>query len=101
MAGMTKQEVIDSLDDAINRDRRTLIPRVFVGALIHAKKYLEESEPVTRCKYCKWYDPLTSLCDNCGLPREEMFFCADGKRREFADQDTAQHGDQDVLTPAT
>ena len=34
-----------------------------------------------RCKNCKWYDERISICENCGLPREQTFFCADGKRR--------------------
>lgn len=34
-----------------------------------------------RCKNCKWYDEQISMCDNCGLPREQTFFCADGERR--------------------
>lgn len=34
-----------------------------------------------RCKDCKWYDERISMCDNCRLPREETFFCADGERR--------------------
>lgn len=32
-----------------------------------------------RCKDCKWYDERISMCDNCGLPREQTFFCADGE----------------------
>ncbi len=35
---------------------------------------------VVRCKDCKWYDERISMCDNCGLPREQTFFCADGER---------------------
>ncbi len=35
---------------------------------------------VVRCKDCKWYDERISMCDNCGLPREQTFFCADGRR---------------------
>lgn len=38
-------------------------------------------EELVRCKYCKWYDEQISMCDNCGLPREQTFFCADGKRK--------------------
>ena len=34
---------------------------------------------VVRCKDCKWYDERISLCDNCGLPREQTFFCKDGE----------------------
>ena len=41
---------------------------------------LKEQEAIVRCKYCKWYDERISMCDNCGLPREQTFFCADGKR---------------------
>lgn len=37
---------------------------------------------IVRCKDCKWYDERISMCDNCGLPREQTFFCADGKRKE-------------------
>ncbi len=36
---------------------------------------------VVRCKDCEWYDEQISMCENCGLPRERTFFCADGKRR--------------------
>ena len=36
---------------------------------------------VVRCIDCKWYDEQISMCNNCGLPREQTFFCADGKRR--------------------
>ena len=39
-------------------------------------------QPLIRCKDCKWYDEQISLCDNCGLPREQTFFCADGERLE-------------------
>lgn len=40
------------------------------------------AENVVRCKDCKWYDERISMCDNCGLPREQTFFCSDGKRKE-------------------
>ena len=35
---------------------------------------------VVRCKDCQWYDEQISMCYNCGLPREQTFFCADGKK---------------------
>lgn len=41
-------------------------------------------EPVReliRCRDCKWYAERISMCDNCGLPREQTFFCADGRRK--------------------
>ncbi|MBO7677196.1 MAG: hypothetical protein J6S49_06750 [Erysipelotrichaceae bacterium] len=47
---------------------------------IKAKETKEQPE-IVRCNDCKWYDERISLCDNCGLPREQTFFCADGKRR--------------------
>lgn len=37
---------------------------------------------VVRCKDCKWYDEKISICDNCHLPREQTFFCADGKHKQ-------------------
>ena len=42
----------------------------------------DQLKKIVRCKDCKWYDPRCSLCDNCGLPREQSFFCADGRRAE-------------------
>lgn len=37
---------------------------------------------IVRCKDCKWYAAPISRCDNCGLPREQTFFCADGRRKD-------------------
>lgn len=42
---------------------------------------LKKQPEIVRCKDCKWYDPEISLCYNCMLPRETLFFCADGERR--------------------
>ena len=52
-----------------------------------AQGYLRE---LIRCKDCRWYDERISLCDNCGLPREQTFFCADGKRRVENKDDNTQ-----------
>lgn len=42
----------------------------------------EKYEPYSAfCKDCEWYDERISLCDNCGLPREQTFFCADGRQK--------------------
>ena len=54
----------------------------FRQILRDALALLKGQETVVRCKDCKWYDERISLCDNCGLPREQTFFCADGKRKE-------------------
>lgn len=40
-----------------------------------------QGKEIVRCNDCKWYDERISLCNNCGLPREQTFFCKDGKRR--------------------
>lgn len=43
---------------------------------------VQNAPELIRCKDCKWYDERISMCDNCGLPREQTFFCADGKGGE-------------------
>ena len=53
-----------------------------INATNDAIALLKEQPEIVRCKDCKWYDERISLCDNCGLPREQMFFCADGRRKE-------------------
>ena len=37
---------------------------------------------IVRCKDCRRYDKEISFCNNCNLPREQTFFCADGKGGE-------------------
>jgi len=39
----------------------------------------DSERTLVQCKDCKWYDEQISMCDNCGLPREQTFFCADGE----------------------
>lgn len=39
-------------------------------------------QQLIRCKDCRWYDEKISFCDNCYLPREQTFFCADGKPKD-------------------
>lgn len=46
---------------------------------------ITNGQEVVRCKDCKWYDERFSICDDCGLPREQTFFCADGKRKNEDD----------------
>ena len=36
---------------------------------------------VVRCMDCKWYSPEMSWCNNLNSPKEQTFYCADGKRR--------------------
>jgi len=43
---------------------------------------IEYGQEIVRCRDCKWYDERISMCYNCGLPREQAFFCADGKKTE-------------------
>ena len=54
---------------------------VHIDALNDALTLLKEQPEIVRCKDCRWYDEKISFCDNCHLPREQTFFCADGKRR--------------------
>lgn len=38
-------------------------------------------DDIVRCKDCKWYSSETSWCNNLMSPKEQTFFCADGKKR--------------------
>ena len=60
------------------------ITKAFIMAMIKTKSVTPtvDAVPVVRCKDCEWYDERISMCDNCGLPREQTFFCADGKQKE-------------------
>lgn len=42
---------------------------------------LNRLSELVRCKDCRWYAAPISWCDNCRLPREQTFFCADGRRK--------------------
>lgn len=59
------------------------ITKALIMAMINTKSVAPtiDAVPVVRCKDCRWYDEKISFCDNCHLPREQTFFCADGKRR--------------------
>lgn len=59
----------------IFREEETTIP-------VKGKRLVICAELV-RCKDCKWYAAPISRCDNCGLPREQMFFCADGVAKDI------------------
>ena len=41
---MTTNETIDGLQEIINRNQKTILPRVHIGYLIHAAKYLKEQK---------------------------------------------------------
>lgn len=58
------------------------VPDRFGQELKPEKVNSEIKGELVRCKYCRWYDEQISMCNNCGLPREQTFFCADGKRKE-------------------
>lgn len=44
MKCMTTNETIDGLQEIIDRNQRTILPRVHIGYLIHAVKYLKEQK---------------------------------------------------------
>ena len=62
-----------------NKEPMTLIPKQLIRLMRDA---LNAQPEIVRWNDCKWYDEQISMCDNCGLPREQTFFCADGKRKE-------------------
>ena len=41
---MTINKTIDGLQEIIDRNQRTILPRVHIGYLIHAVKYLKEQK---------------------------------------------------------
>ncbi len=41
---MTANETIDGLQEIIDRNQKTILPRVHIGYLIHAVKYLKEQK---------------------------------------------------------
>ena len=41
---MTTNETIDGLQEIIDRNQKTILPRVHIGYLIHAVKYLKEQK---------------------------------------------------------
>ena len=64
------------------------VTSVICNSLIKdALELLKEQSQIVRCKDCKHRDPEDKKCD-CGhgirwqLPREDDWFCADGKRKE-------------------
>ena len=81
--------VIRMLEDKIAIAKNTNQNIIFVTlnvldeilALLKDFALLKEQPEIIQCKDCKWYDERISMCDNCGLPRERTFFCADGKHK--------------------
>ena len=63
-------------------DCNDLMKPMFVELAKDILALLKEQPKVVQCKNCKWYDERISMCNNCGLPREQTFFCADGKRKK-------------------
>lgn len=59
------------------------LTKAFIMAMLgsNAATPTIDAVPVVRCKDCKWYDKQISMCNNCALPREQTFFCGDGRRR--------------------
>lgn len=72
------------------------VPDGFGKTLKPEKANCKIKGELVRCKYCKWYDEQISMCDNCGLPREQTFFCADGERKS-ADEILMEEMDADPL----
>lgn len=87
---MNKNELLKEMEEAMDRyDLSCEIEKAHIGewqygvAMVPCDwvyEYVKQPE-IVRCKDCWWYDEKISFCDNCHLPREQTFFCADGKRR--------------------
>ena len=57
------------------------VPDEFGKTLKPWKANAEIKGELVRCKDCKWYSSDISWCSNSMFPREQTFFCADGRRR--------------------
>ena len=62
-------------------DKNELLKSLQYDREQYQKGYADRDLEIIRCKDCKYYDEPISMCNNCGLPREQSFFCADGQRR--------------------
>ena len=85
---MNKKEALirvttGNFNDGYGFDWQLLIDTVGVLGEMFRNGQISE---IVYCKDCRSYDEQISMCDNCGLPREQTFFCADGKRREENDK---------------
>jgi len=65
----------------VNVDKDELLKALQYDRDQYQKGYADRDSEIVRCKDCRWYDEKISFCYNCHLPREQTFFCADGKRR--------------------
>lgn len=65
-------------------DGGSSLTKVFIMAMIKTRSVTPtvDAVSVVRCKDCKRYLLEESWCKNLMLPKEQTFFCADGKRRE-------------------
>lgn len=65
-------------------DGGSSLAKAFILAMIKTRSVTPtvDAVPVVRCNDCKWYSAEISWCNNSMSPKEQTFFCADGKRRE-------------------
>jgi hypothetical protein len=61
-----------------------------VEEALEKKRAESNRSEIVRCKECKYRDPEDKMCDSghgirWQLPREDDWFCADGKKREERD----------------
>ena len=85
---MTKDEVIESIEEAL-KDKRSILIRIFAGTLVNALKYLKLQPQIVRCKdcnngviHCENGDIICDHIDSSGNDTHPAdWFCADGERR--------------------
>ena len=85
-----KKELLREMEKAMDRyDLSKEIEKAYIGewrygvAMVPCDwvyKYVAQPE-IVRCKDCKWYSSEMSWCNNLNSPKEQTFYCADGKRR--------------------
>jgi len=79
---ISKEETVATLKQIVDENRSSLVTWIHVGTLIHALKYLQESDDIVHCKDCKHYDSQCQSCERIDGILSEDFFCADGERCE-------------------
>lgn len=101
---MTKEEakvVIQKLRSCIEHDTCENIDCAYFGMLNELDtllEYVENAEPIIRCKDCKWYNSGKNGVDawhQCGMGKKNMstfdvFYCFSGERKSDDGQQSVQ-----------
>lgn len=70
----------DAISDAIiHIEQQDKLIMCYKSDLEETLEIVANQKNVLQCEECDWYDKDISFCNNCHLPRESTFYCADGK----------------------